>query len=170
MASTLCPAQPAGSTPAQPVGSAPATASAPMRIEPISAVPSEEPRFCAVYCSPPTSLRADSPTPPLEPPTALKHNIERRAHGHHEREGERVAVVPMQLRHMVKIHAVDGADERGSEQDGRPCGNLLDLLVLGLHLLDIVLQAGDDRRVTVDDRVEDGVEDRLGPAGEQLRV
>ena len=35
---------------------------------------------------------------------------------------------------------------------------------LGLDLVDVVLQAGDHRRVAVDDAVEDRVEHRLGPA------
>ena len=41
---------------------------------------------------------------------------------------------------------------------------------LGLDLVDVVLEPGDDRRVAVDDAVEDGVQDRLGAEAQQLGV
>ena len=41
---------------------------------------------------------------------------------------------------------------------------------LGLDLVDVVLQAGHDRGVAVDDAVEDRVQDRLGTAAQQLGV
>lgn len=41
---------------------------------------------------------------------------------------------------------------------------------LGLDLVDVVLEARDDRQVAVDDPVQDRVEDRLGPEPEQVRV
>src|SRR6266542_1770171 len=71
------PAQPRLNPPAQPAGST-------RRLSPRDGERADadraaqrgaqrETEVCAVYCSPPTSLRANSPTPPLEPPTALKH-------------------------------------------------------------------------------------------------
>ena len=39
---------------------------------------------------------------------------------HHHCQGDRIAVLPMQFRHDVEVHAVDRADQRGREDDRRP--------------------------------------------------
>ena len=41
---------------------------------------------------------------------------------------------------------------------------------LRLDLVDVLLDAGDDRRIAVDDGVEDGVQNRLRTHRQQLRV
>ena len=54
-----------------------------------------------------------------------------RADHRHQHQRERVAQVPVRLGHRVEVHPVHRADQGGREQDGRPRGDLLDLLALG---------------------------------------
>src|SRR5215213_6730787 len=99
----------------------------------------------------------------LEPPTALEDQIQRHRDHKHEHQRKRVAKRPVQLRHVVKVHAVDGAYEGWSEQDRRPSADLLYLVVLadgrlgeGLDLL--VLLQSDEREVDAQDVLEEVLE------------
>jgi hypothetical protein len=73
----------------------------------------------------------------------------------HRVEGPRRA---LELDHLAG-QLVDAARDRGVAAED-----------LDLDLLDVLLEPGHDRRVAVDHAVEDGVEHRLGAAGEELRV
>src|SRR4051812_16656379 len=65
-----------------------------------------------------------------DPAAALEDQIEHEADEHHERDRHRVSETPAELGHVLEVHAVDRADQRRSEQDRRPGGDLLHLLVL----------------------------------------
>src|SRR5215212_5081464 len=67
----------------------------------------------------------------LEPPTTLEDQIQRYRDHQHEHHRKWVAKHPVQLRHFVKVHAVDGPYEGWSEQDRSPGADLLYLVVLG---------------------------------------
>src|SRR6266545_5379482 len=67
-----------------------------------------------------------------EPAAAFEQLVEQDADDEHQAEREGVAQEPAKLRHLVEVHAVDGADQGGGEQDRRPGGDPLDLLVLGV--------------------------------------
>ena len=93
----------------------------------------------------------------LEPVAAFEHRVQDHRDQDHQAERERVAEDPVQLGHVVEVHAVDGADQGRREEDGGPAGDLLDLLVLrvdwprsaALHLL--VLRPGHQGRVDGED-------------------
>src|SRR5215212_11725925 len=98
----------------------------------------------------------------LEPPTTLEDQIQRHRDHKHEHHRKGVAKRPVQLRHVVKVHAVDGPYERRSEQDRGPGADLLYLVVLGyarsgeVHAQDILQQLaealnslGDPQRVVL---------------------
>ena len=84
----------------------------------------------------------------------------------------------MQLRHVVEVHPVDRAHQRGGEQDRRPRADLLDLVVLGyagfgegLDLL--VLGEAHQRQVHVQDVLQEVPEARhllIDPYGVVLDV
>src|SRR5215212_4846816 len=82
----------------------------------------------------------------LEPPTVLEDQIQRHRDHNHEHHRKWVAKRPVQLRHVVKVHAVDGPYEGWSEQDRGPGADLLYLVVLGyarsgeVHAQDILQQ------------------------------
>src|SRR5215208_556044 len=82
----------------------------------------------------------------LEPPTALEDQIQRHRDHQHEHHRKWVAKHPVQLRHFVKVHAVDGPYEGWSEQDRGPGADLLYLIVLSyarsgeVHAQDILQQ------------------------------
>src|SRR4051812_9143585 len=65
-----------------------------------------------------------------DPAPALEDQIEHQADEHHEPDRHRVSEAPAELGHVLEVHAVDRADQRRSEQDRRPGGDLLHLLVL----------------------------------------
>src|SRR5215212_10477233 len=67
----------------------------------------------------------------LEPAAVLEDQVERAGGQQHEHQRERVPEGPVQLRHVLEVHPVDGAYERRGEQYGRPSADLLDLIVLG---------------------------------------
>ena len=58
-------------------------------------------------------------TPPLQPTLALE--VDPRQHGRHHHQAERpgVAPRPLQLGHVLEVHAVDGADQRRRHQRHR---------------------------------------------------
>src|SRR5215208_6471812 len=98
----------------------------------------------------------------LEPLTALEDQIQRHRDHQHEHHRKRVAIPPVQLRHVVKVHAVDGPYEGRGEQDRGPGADLLYLVVLGyarsgeVHAQDILQQLaealdslGDPQRVVL---------------------
>ena len=66
----------------------------------------------------------------LEPAVAPEQHPEHPAGDDHEHERERVPQRPVQLGHVVEVHAVDARDECRRERDGRPRRDPLDLLVL----------------------------------------
>jgi hypothetical protein len=83
--------------------------------------------------------------------------------------GDRAALHAVERREQ-RVHravevghlAAQGVDPLGRRDGAREHGLL--------NLLDVALEALDDRRVVVDDLVEDGPERRRGPGGEQVRV
>src|SRR5215212_10011310 len=49
------------------------------------------------------------------------------AEHHEQRDG--IAVVPLELRHVLEVHAVDAGYQRRDRQDRSPCGDRAHLLV-----------------------------------------
>src|SRR5215211_3183094 len=101
----------------------------------------------------------------LEPATVLEDQVERGRNKPHQHQRERVAQGPVQLRHVIEVHPVDGTDERRCEQDRRPGADLLYLVVLpntrlreGLDLL--VLLQPDESEVDTQDVLEEVLEAR----------
>ena len=78
---------------------------------------------------------------------------------HHAREhaGERLGR-PLELDHLAR-QLVGAARDRGASAED-----------LVLDLVDVVLEAGDDRLVAVDDVIDDPVDDGDRAAGEQMRA
>ena len=80
------------------------------------------------------------------PPTTLEDQIQRHRDHQHEHHRKWVAKRLVQLRHVVKVHAVDGPYEGWSEQDRGPGTDLLYLIVLGyarsgeVHAQDVLQQ------------------------------
>lgn len=56
----------------------------------------------------------------LDPASLLEREVEHEAEHHHGEQGEGVAELPLELRHVHEVHAVDARDQRRREQDGRP--------------------------------------------------
>src|SRR5215217_8934166 len=74
--------------------------------------------------------RPSGPGGGSEPAAALEDGVQGEADHQHQGQGEGEPAHTAQLRHVGEVHAVDGADQGGGEQDGRPGRHLLDLLVL----------------------------------------
>jgi predicted PurR-regulated permease PerM len=55
-----------------------------------------------------------------KPAAASENQVEAGADQRHQQQSERVSTQPVQLGHVVEVHPVDRADQRGSEQDRRP--------------------------------------------------
>ena len=96
-----------------------------------------------------------------------------------------VNVTQVALELLVDAVLVEARAQRGQHRDQRPgraleLGDLARQLVdasghprvaaehLDLDLVDVVAEAGDHRVVAVDDPVEDGVQDRFGPAAQEV--
>ena len=62
----------------------------------------------------PRSAAGSEPAPPLE------DDVQHDPHRHHRHNRQRVTQPPGELRHVVKVHAIDGADQSGGEEDSRP--------------------------------------------------
>jgi hypothetical protein len=61
---------------------------------------------------------------------SLEQDVQGDSKEHHEGEGRRIAQIPGQLGRVVEVHPVHRADECGGEQDRRPGGDLLELVIL----------------------------------------
>src|SRR6266540_5410219 len=55
-----------------------------------------------------------------EPPPVPEDPIEDQPRHDHQPEGERIPVVPVELRHVPEVHAVDPRDEGRDEDDRSP--------------------------------------------------
>ena len=69
---------------------------------------------------------------PLEPAAAPEDDVEHDSEGSHREDGERVTQFPAELRHVLEVHAVDGAYQGWREEDGGPGGDAFDVIVLAL--------------------------------------
>jgi hypothetical protein len=65
-------------------------------------------------------------SPASDPPTALDEQVQHEADEQHERERNGVAEAPVKLRRAIEFHAVDRADQRRREEDGRPGREIID--------------------------------------------
>src|SRR5688572_12945266 len=63
-----------------------------------------------------TSVPRGTPSDPVAP---LEERVQQHADEEHEAERERIAVGPVELGHVVEVHAVDRPDHRRREQDRR---------------------------------------------------
>src|SRR4051812_32892619 len=84
-----------------------------------------------------------------DPAATLEEEIQRDADAQHERDRVGIAELPVQLGHVVEVHAVDRSHEGGREEDRRPRGDLLDLLVLSVG--DLAETLGLEREIDAED-------------------
>lgn len=68
----------------------------------------------------------------LQPFLGFEHHVQANSKQHHGPNGEGVTVVPVQFWHVLEVHSVDSANERGCEQNGGPGGDPFHVLVLAL--------------------------------------
>ena len=71
---------------------------------------------------------ADAPSLQPAAPPEIQHG-QRRA-GNHQKNALGVAVFPLQLGHVLEVHAIDAGDQRGRQQGHAGHGKELDDLVL----------------------------------------
>src|SRR5215208_935542 len=66
----------------------------------------------------------------LQPLDALEVDVQAGGEPDHDRNRERVPVLPLQLRHVLEVHPVDAGDQRRHRENRRPRGDGPHLLVL----------------------------------------
>ena len=55
----------------------------------------------------------------LHDPLPLKPGEDDDGDDHHDSQGDEIAILPAQLRHVVKVHTIDTGDEGQGEEEGR---------------------------------------------------
>ena len=61
----------------------------------------------------------------LHDPLPLKPGEDDDGDDHHDTQGDEIAILPTQLRHVVKVHPIDPGDESQGEEEGRKNGQQL---------------------------------------------
>ena len=93
----------------------------------------------------------------------LEHDVEHDHHAEHARERERIAERPVELGHVLEVHAVDAGDQRRAEEDGAPRRDLLHDVVQAVrdHREVGLEQAGEQVALRLDEveRTERAVEE-----------
>src|SRR5215212_1550386 len=97
-----------------------------------------------LYRAPPQKMHAGSPRV-SEPAGPLEVAVEGEGDQSHKGEGHHVSVPPVQLRHIVEVHPVDTGYEGRDDDDRRPGGDLLRLVVL-VHAHESEVDAEDVRK------------------------
>src|SRR5262245_9457011 len=73
----------------------------------------------------------EGPVPASEPVLPFEEDIGQRRRDQHQHDGERIAQLPVELRHVLEIHAVDRGDQgRRHQHDGRDREYLDDVVLL----------------------------------------